>query len=685
MRGFLADQRSIHLGFVQRAAAVEPDFVYRPVGKAELILDQKLIVTTDEPQQQVISNPRQDRVGLDKAGPELHDVVGARPVARLDNLISTIAGVEQVAGVPAPAGQNIIAGVPADGRIQFGKGAKVDGVVTGRALPRARDDLGQVPGHPVGEHELLDPAIDVVVAEVGKHVADCQTVLAAADPDDQVLGADGEEDDVGRRNPGFEPDPVHGSAVDRLHVLDNVLTIAAGKDIGVALAVALGQVIALLPVDDIRTRTGFDPVIAAACEDVGAGSHRRDDDVVIPIRPGYGPRHGRNGLRGSVGEFQCPDNRIGVPRRVKQRQPIIAPSNFEDQVSVDIPLGKDVGRGNSITEEDRPEAVGRSVGTDPVLPVPAREQVDVLTLAIHDQVIAEAGAVDFVARRTEQQVVGIGPHRVDQIQQDVARPLGPVAKDQKLDRRIADNDGVVAVGKGQDQVIAISGHALDPHVLRLVPGKLKRIKALIVLDHILPVADGEQVGIVPPTGVGQVVAGPGIDGIGPVTTNNDVVAIGGLIFDHLPNEIAGGPDRPVGKLDRRDRPVAQRARNFDLVSGRRHLHDEVIGIGVGPPHGHVKGNHTGKKQRRVRGSGEHFDPVQLTTLADCHHGAIGHQDQVVPGAGIQRHADLEKAGVEDVLTATGGVFKNTRADILNGQDSPVLELEELDRIVAVAA
>ena len=462
-------------------------------------------------------------------------------------------------------------------------------------------------------------------------------------PYDQIARADGQNAKIRRLNPGFETDPVDHPVRDKLDVVNDVLAVAQSEEIGVASAVTFQQVVAEATEQDVRSPSGLEPVIALAPEDVRArGSRaRRDDNVIVAIGRRYSARDGRDRQRPAIVEFEHSDNRVRVVRRVDQRQAVFAARDQQDDVAVGVPLGRDVFQHDASVEQDRAEPIGRPVGFDPVLSVSTREGVDVQSVAIDDDVVAESREEHLGAVGAGQEVIAVGPDRIREVQQRVPRPAYSVGEVHRVDHRVADDDHVVFVQESQDQVVAVLGQPFDPDIVRHIAEQFQAVGSPGVLDDVLAVTAREAIDIVAAITIQLIIAQATDDHVGPVAAAHDVVTRAGLAIDRCLNQFLDVPGNAVGEPQRRHSTRAQRADNNQLISGLRERDDQVVAAAICYSNHWLDRREVRKDDRRRGCAGRHLEPVDPVAQPEEDLSVLGEDHAVMPGARRQQHTGIE--------------------------------------------
>ncbi len=687
LRLFLADEKACQVVRSQCRTVVEDEGLDRRGGEGELVAHQHLVLAAHEAQQEVLAAPNRHHRRRIDADTEAQRVVRSGEVAGLDDLVAPIASLEEVGCVPLSTGEAVVACVSGEHSIEGDLGAEVDRVVAGAAGAGPPQDVGERQGGAVGEGEFLDPP---VAPDGGEHVADGDAVVAAGDADDEVLRPDRQDPDVGRRDAGGEADPIHHAVRHDFDVADRVLPVTPREDIGVAAAVALEQVAAAPAGEDVGAAAGLDPVIAVEPEHLdaraaaGIGRRRGHDDVVVAAGRRDRARDGGDREHASVGEGECADDGIRIAGGVHQHQPIVAAGDRQDQVAFGVALGGHILQRDRAPEPDDAEAIGGAARLDAVLAIAAREGVDVVPGAVDHPVVAEARAVVLVAAGADQEVVPVRADRVDEVEKRIARPARPVREVERIDRGAADDDRVVAVGEGQQQVVAARGKPLDPDLVRPVTDELEPVEALFVLDDVLPVATGEAVEVVAARPTQLVVTTAALDRVGAIAAAHHVIAAGRLRVDPGLDEFGDAPGHAIAERNLRDCARTERAGDHQLIAGDRR-DDEIVARAVGEPGLDGVARDPGGQDGGAARSGRHLEAVDAVAGVEDGHSALGEDDAIMLAAGLEVAPGDEIAAEEDVLALVRSGVPDDLPDLGNRQRGAVLEDEELDRIGAIAA
>ena len=467
--------------------------------------------------------------------------------------------------------------------------------------------------------------------------------------------------------------------------MDDVLTVAARDEIAVAAALTHQKVIAAPAFQHIRAAPTLKGVVTVQPKEVtarlqpGCGRPGGRDDHIVARRRGQRPCKRSDIQNGAIAELQTADQGRGLAQGLHERDPVIPARDQQDQIAIGIPLQADIRNGNAQPEPDDAQSVGIAGRFDPVLPVAPVEHIDIRPATIADNVVANPRQVGFRPGCPVQHIVACGSDRVDLIQQRVERPDGAIAEDHFLDRAIADHEGIVGQLECQDQVVPAVGHAFDPHIGWSEANEFQPVEAARVLDHILPVAAGEAIGIVARAAAQNIGAGSAFQRIGPATAPDQIVAGAGLGFHPCRNQVGGTPSDRVCKDDFRHGAGACGPHQNDLVARFGEGQDQVGAIARGLSHHRLLRVVVGNFDPRDGRSGQHLHPVHPVAGAEDHCPVLPQQDAILSGAGVHQEARIEIAGIVCLLRCVRGIFAQDATHICDGQGRVILELEQLHR------
>ena len=680
LRRFLAHHQRIELARAQQRAVGEQQRIDAAAARCHLVDDAQPVGGADDAQDQVVAVARDDQVVPGHARAQLQPVDRPAPVAFHDG-VAPAAAPEAVDIVADAARQPVVARRIGKGDGRVDGAAEIDRIVPGAAARRGAHDVGQRPHRAVGEDEPLHP---VVQRSAHEEIDHADAVVRPGDADHQVARAGFHEHDIVRRDAGGEADAVDIRAGIVVAVDDGVLPVAAGEEIGVRPVMPDQRVVAAAAVEHVVAATAVEDVVAAFAEQVAARSAagiglragHLDDIVVVgggDILRQHGDRQG-----GPVGKAQRAHRRIGIHAAVEQQgDAIAAGADQQHEVAVHVALRRHVGRRDAFAELDRAEAVGGAARADTVVPVAQVEAVDVAALPVQDRVVAAPAAGILRSRAAQQRVVAAGRGIVGQHHQVGARERAAVAEFHRLDGVAANDDGVVRVGEGDPEVAAAVRQALHDQVGRAVAGDHQLVGAAGILDHVVPVAIGELVGVVAQRPAQQIVAAAARDGVGAVAAAHIVVARALLALDRFLHQRGLVPHHAVGKFECGQCARARRALHQQLVAAGEGQ-DQVVAVDRCLAHAHEAGRHIVVDHQRRGDARCHLHRIQPVALAQQDDAVLPHDRAVETGARLQRHARFEIAGVEQVLPAIGKVRPDQGADFLDIQHRAVGEFEAFD-------
>ena len=182
--------------------AREAEQIHRGMRETELVADQKLILGADEAQQKIVALLDSDHIGQRQTGTELHRVKAARPGTCLHDLVAARTGAEKIGRVALSAGQRVIAKTTVERGVE-GRRPEVDQIIARTTRRKKGKNIGQSPCFARGKDEFLDHA-----SGAGEHVADRDPGLASCDPQNQIGGTCGENDDIFGQDACGETDAV---------------------------------------------------------------------------------------------------------------------------------------------------------------------------------------------------------------------------------------------------------------------------------------------------------------------------------------------------------------------------------------------------------------------------------------------------------------------------------------------
>ena len=282
---------------------------------------------------------------------------------------------------------------------------------------------------------------------------------------------------------------------------------------------------------------------------------------------------------------------------------------------------------------------------DPVLTIAPVEHIDIRPAPVADDIIPDTRQIGFGPACPGQDVIACRSNRIDLIQKRVECPDRAIAEHHLLDCAIADHKGIVGKFEGQDQVVAARGHPFDPHIERRVADQFQPVEPACILDHVLPVAALEAVGVIAQTGAQEIRPLTAFQRIGTAAAADQIVAGAGLCHHPSGNQVVGVPADRVGKDDFRHGAGACRPHQNDLVAGCGEGQDQVGAIARGLAHHRLLRGEIGDLDPCEGRSRQHLDAVYPVACAEDHRSVLTQQDAVLAGAGVNHEARVEVSGV----------------------------------------
>ena len=554
-------------------------------------------------------------------------------------------------------------------------------------------DVGILPDGAVGKFELLDPVIGNLVVARTEHVLDRQPVGGADDADDEIRRANADEGDIAGGNACGEADLVDCRRVGGLDLDDRVLPVAAREVIGIRAVAAFEQVVAQPAGQDIGAASALDVVVARTavdvCADGRAGNVGGDDDVIVASRRGNACGQRMECDRAAIGKRNRGDHRIGIARRIDQRDPVVATGDRQNDVAIGIASCRNIFKRDPCRERQRAEPVRLAVAFDPVVPVAARKTIDIGPAAADQDIVAGPADEGFGRSGPRQAIILPGADRANQRAQLGKRKRGTVAKRDRIDTRpvrgVAQDQHVAAVGKRKHQFVARWVGLGDLQFIGAIAADRQPVGARSIVDHVVAIAARESVGIVTRAAADLVVAGPACQGIGAGAADDDVVARAALGHDRSLDQNCCRPHGAIGEFDIGHAARTQRALDEQFVARAGEGDYQIGGIERSQTHNRVVHRMAAQHDRRRSYPIGHFDAVYAFARVDHDPIAIGEDYAVMSGAGIQRAVGRQVAQINPVLAFVGQAIADDPAHLCNRQAAAVGKDEAFDRPGAVTA
>ena len=616
------------------------------------------------------------------------------PIAGFVERVAARTAAEIIGRVALAAGQIIIARAAIERRGNVERAAEINPVCAAAAQPGVGIDLRQIPAAAIGECETLNAVIAGARGIGGKEVLDRQPVLAADKSDHQIDRADREEPQIGRGNARAEPDHVGLTRGDIQAVIeDRVLPVTAGEVIGVSAAAAFEQIVANPAGQHIVAAAAFDLVIAAKPVQFRAAGRisgiSGNNDVIIAVGRGNcaGQRLDRGGA--AIGKLDQADHRIFIGRGRDQRNPVIAARNRQYQIAVAVARSNQIFQRDARAEQQDAFAVRAAIAFDSIMPVAAREAVDIIAAATDQHIVASAAGERFVGSRAGQPVVLIGPGRGGQRAQPGKRDRGAIGEPDAVYPApcgiVTQNDLVLAVGKGQHQFGARRIALPNGHVADRIAGNLELIGARCIVDHVAAIAAREIERIVACPAADLVIASSAGQHIGAATANYDVVASRLLADNRRLDQIGDLPHSAIAKFDRRHRARTERPLDKQLIAGARESNDQVSRICAGQPDNRIADPVGLQSHRRAGNAAGHFNRIDPVKRGQFNPRTLRQHDPVMSGAGGKGIAGRQLAQVNPVLAFVGQSIADNLAHLRQTKRRAIGEYERFDRIGAIAS
>ena len=390
----------------------------------------------------------------------------------------------------------------------------------------------------------------------------------------------------------------------------------------------------------------------------------------------------------SIGELDHGDNGVFISPGRNQRDPVVATGNRQHQIAIKITRSDQVFQRDAGPEQQGAFAIGAAVAFDPIMPVTARKAVDIVTTAADQNIVARAAGERFVGRGANQAVVLIGPGRRSQRAQPGQSNGGAIGELDTVHPApggiVAQNDLVLAIGEGQDQLCPRRITHRNGHVADRVPGNLELIGARCIVDHIAAIAARETERIVACPAADLVIAGATGQHIVAAAANHDVVAIRLLAVDRSLDQIGDLPDRAIAEFNRRHRARTERALDQQLIAGARKSNDQVSRICARQPHSCIADAIGLQRHSGAGHAAGHFDAVNPVKRGQFNPRILRQHDPVMTGTGRERAARRQFAQIDAVLAFVGQAIANNVTDLRQGQRGAICKLERLNRLEAVS-
>ena len=517
----------------------------------ELVLDGQAVRRPVQADNQIVASAVEHDVGDRNAGTELNPIAILEESVHLviEDDVLAVAEVEDIGIASGLAAHEV---VTAAGVEPVVRPKAEDRVVAGRRGLCDEKRLDSRPIQALGIRELQafypGERLNAEDARVGdvELVDDGQAVARRGHVDDEIVRiADPAEGDVGARDVA-EDDLVELPGQDVVElVVNDVLPVALGEDIGVVLVAAGEEIVARPAVQGVFDRETEDRIVARR---LGVGDNLGHD--LLPIEDDAGlegqaldPVEPLNAEHAGIGGVELIDDGDAVGGRDLDHQVVRVAVAEEGQVV----------EGDGRVEVDEVRLGDQDLGevlADGVVAVSGLEDVEIAVVAAGEEVVAGAAVhhveglcpdVGLVARQGLGHAMGdvdpVPDHAVGEDELGDPGVLGEVVAEEPRRPALELPDDAHLVGRGVDGDDQIQPVAAERHLARGDIGESDQILVVLgqdgldLLDDVLPEVAAEDIGIVALPAAGGLVAGVHVE---------DVFAVGPL------DQAVAGADAALG-------------------------------------------------------------------------------------------------------------------------------------------